>query len=43
MITALAAKGLDAAGGAPEQFGALIKSEIEKYAKVAKQAKIRLE
>ena len=43
MITALAAQGLDAAGGAPEQFGALIKSEIEKYAKVAKQAKIRLE
>jgi tripartite-type tricarboxylate transporter receptor subunit TctC len=43
MITALATQGLDAAGGTPEQFGALIKSEIDKYAKVAKQAKIRLE
>jgi len=43
MINALATQGLDAAGGTPEQFGTLIKSEIEKYAKVAKQAKIRLE
>jgi tripartite-type tricarboxylate transporter receptor subunit TctC len=43
MVTALATQGLDAAGGTPEQFGALIKSEIDKYAKVAKQAKIRLE
>ncbi len=43
MIKALAAQGLDAAGGTPEQFGALIKSEIEKYAKVAKEAKLKLE
>jgi tripartite-type tricarboxylate transporter receptor subunit TctC len=43
MIKALATQGLDAAGGTPEQFGALIKSEIEKYAKVAKEAKLRLE
>jgi tripartite-type tricarboxylate transporter receptor subunit TctC len=43
MISSLATQGLDAAGGTPDQFGALMKSEIEKYAKVAKQAKIRLE
>ena len=43
MIKALATQGLDAAGGTPEKFGALIKSEIEKYAKVAKEAKLRLE
>ena len=43
MIKSLATQGLDAAGGAPEQFGTLIKSEIEKYAKVAKEAKMRLE
>jgi tripartite-type tricarboxylate transporter receptor subunit TctC len=43
MINSLATQGLDAAGGSPEQFGTLIKSEIDKYAKVAKQAKLRLE
>lgn len=43
MIKALANQGLEAAGGAPEKFGSLIKSEIEKYAKVAKEAKLRLE
>ncbi len=42
-IAALAKQGLDAAGGTPEQFGALIKSEIEKYRKVAKAANLRLE
>ena len=42
MIKSLATQGLDAAGGTPEQFGTLIKSEIEKYAKVAKEAKLRL-
>ncbi len=42
-IKALANQGLDAAGGTPEQFGALIKSEIEKYRKVAKAANLRLE
>ncbi len=42
-IKALANQGLDAAGGTPEQFGALIKSEIEKYGKVAKAANLRLE
>jgi hypothetical protein len=35
--------GAHAAGGTPEQFGTLIKSEIEKDAKVEKQAKLRLE
>ncbi|OHE23010.1 MAG: hypothetical protein A2X92_09760 [Syntrophus sp. GWC2_56_31] len=43
MISSLATQGLDAAGGTPEQFGALIKSEIDKYGKVAKQAKLRIE
>jgi tripartite-type tricarboxylate transporter receptor subunit TctC len=42
-IKALANQGLDAAGGTPEQFGALMKSEIEKYGKVAKAANLRLE
>jgi tripartite-type tricarboxylate transporter receptor subunit TctC len=42
-IAALAKQGLDAAGGTPEQFGTLIKSEIEKYGKVAKAANLRLE
>ena len=42
-IKALANQGLDAAGGTPGQFGALIKSEIEKYGKVAKAANLRLE
>ena len=43
MIKALAKQGLNAAGGTPEQFGTLIKSEIDKYAKVAKKANLRLE
>jgi len=42
-IKALANQGLDAAGGTPGEFGALIKSEIEKYGKVAKAANLRLE
>ena len=42
-IKALANQGLDAAGGTPEKFGALIKSEIEKYGKVAKAANLHLE
>ncbi|MEW6333280.1 MAG: tripartite tricarboxylate transporter substrate binding protein [Thermodesulfobacteriota bacterium] len=43
MIKSLAAQGLDAAGGTPEQFGALMKSEIEKYGKVAREAKLKLD
>ena len=42
-IKALANQGLDAAGGTPGEFGVLIKSEIEKYGKVAKAANLRLE
>ena len=42
-IKALANQGLDAAGGTPGEFGALIKSEIGKYGKVAKAANLRLE
>ena len=42
-IKALANQGLDAAGGTPEQFAAMIKSEIERYRKVAKAVNLRLE
>ncbi len=42
-IKSLAAQGLDAAGGTPEQFGALMKSEIDKYGKVAREAKLKLD
>ena len=34
-------QGLDAAGAGPEEFGALIKSEIAKYGRVVKAAGIR--
>ncbi len=40
MTEALAAQGLESAGGTPEEFGALIKSEIAKYTQVVKAAKI---
>lgn len=40
MTEALAARGLEPAGGTPAQFAALIKSEIAKYTKVVKAAKI---
>ena len=43
MIESLNAQGLDAAGGTPAKFGALIKSEIAKYAKVIRAARIRAE
>ncbi len=43
MIASFSAQGLDAAGGTPEQFSALIKSEIAKYAKVVKAANIQVE
>ena len=36
-------QGLDPVGGTPEQFGAYIKSEIAKWAKVIKAAKVELE
>ncbi len=41
MNDALAHQGLDAAGAGPEEFGALIKSEIAKYGRVVKAAGIR--
>jgi tripartite-type tricarboxylate transporter receptor subunit TctC len=41
MNEALAHQGLDAAGAGPAEFGALIKSEIDKYGKVVKAAGIR--
>jgi tripartite-type tricarboxylate transporter receptor subunit TctC len=43
MSEALAAQGLESAGGAPAQFGALIKSEVEKYRKVVQAAGIRID
>jgi len=35
-----AAVGADPVGGTPEQFGAYLKSEIAKFARVVKEAKI---
>jgi tripartite-type tricarboxylate transporter receptor subunit TctC len=43
MTEALAAQGLEPAGGAPEEFGALIKSEIAKYTQVVKAANIKVD
>jgi len=43
MTEALAAQGLEPAGGKPEEFGALIKSEIAKYTQVVKAAKISVD
>ena len=43
MTEALAVQGLEPAGGTPEEFGALIKSEIEKYTQVVKAAKITVD
>ena len=43
MTEALAAQGLEPAGGKPEEFSALIKSEIAKYTQVVKAAKITVD
>ena len=43
MTEALAVQGLEPAGGAPEDFGALIKTEIAKYTQVVKAAKITVD
>jgi tripartite-type tricarboxylate transporter receptor subunit TctC len=43
MNEALTAQGFDAHGGGPEEFGALIKSELARYAKIVKIAGIRPE
>jgi tripartite-type tricarboxylate transporter receptor subunit TctC len=38
----LAAQGATLVGNSPEEFGAFIKSEIEKWAKVVKAANIKI-
>lgn len=43
MSDALGAQGLESAGSTPEQFAALIKSEIGKYTKVVKAAGIKVD
>ncbi len=43
MTEALAQQGLEPAGGKPEEFGALIKSEIAKYTQVVKAARITVD
>jgi len=43
MRTRLRSEGLDAAGGPPEEFGSLIKRDVEKWRKVIAQAKIKRE
>ncbi len=43
MGDALATQGLEGAGGTPEVFGALIKTEIAKYTQVVKAAKITVD
>jgi tripartite-type tricarboxylate transporter receptor subunit TctC len=43
MTEALAQQGLEPAGGTPEEFGALIKSEIAKYTQVVKAARITVD
>jgi tripartite-type tricarboxylate transporter receptor subunit TctC len=40
MIAALGAQGLDPAGGAPAQFDKLIRTEIERWTKLVKAARI---
>ena len=43
MIESFNTQGLEAAGGTPAEFGAFIKAEMMKYAKVVKAANIRAE
>ena len=43
VIETLMGQGLEAAGSTPEQFGLLIKSEVTKYTKVVKDAKISVD
>lgn len=43
MTEALAVQGLEPAGGTPEEFGVLIKTEIAKYTQVVKAAKITVD
>jgi tripartite-type tricarboxylate transporter receptor subunit TctC len=43
MNEALAAQGLESAGSTPEEFGKLIKSEIDRYTRVVKTAGIKVD
>jgi tripartite-type tricarboxylate transporter receptor subunit TctC len=43
MITALAAQGLDPAGGTPAQFDRLIRAEIDRWTKLVKAARIEVD
>ena len=43
MKESLRGQGLDAVGNSPEQFAALIRSELPKWAKVVKESGVRLE
>jgi tripartite-type tricarboxylate transporter receptor subunit TctC len=43
MAEALTVQGFDSHGGGPDEFGALIKSEVARYAKIVKIAGIRAE
>jgi tripartite-type tricarboxylate transporter receptor subunit TctC len=43
MSDALAAQGLEGAGGTPEDFGKLIRSELAKYTRIVKEAGIRVD
>ncbi|HSQ03593.1 MAG TPA: tripartite tricarboxylate transporter substrate-binding protein, partial [Burkholderiales bacterium] len=43
MAETMVSQGLEAATSSPEQFGALIRSEIEKYRKVVKAANIHID
>jgi tripartite-type tricarboxylate transporter receptor subunit TctC len=43
MSDSLVRQGVEPAGGTPEKFAALIKSEVEKYTEVVKAAHIRVE
>ena len=43
MKTRLAADGADPAGGSPEQFGAFIRADIEKWTRVIKAAKVQVD
>ena len=43
MESLLATDGVAAAGGTPAQFGALIRTDIQRWAKVVRQAKVKIE
>ena len=43
MLSRLAAEGAEAKGGSPEEFGAFLRAEIDKWAKVIRAAGIQLE